>query len=137
MILTYLPYREPGTETALISESTNESVFINGSKIMAINSYPTSSLSYEEVKARLAGGNVSQPFMYYGLLNHISLQRNGQLYWSWNDQPKRISCLLWILLCQCQLAILPFLTTRSRFYWHQDYISSNIIVITVDATTQL
>ena len=45
--------RQPGSEVALIADSTNEQNFINNSKILSINSYPTTSLTYAMVKRRL------------------------------------------------------------------------------------
>ena len=48
--------RQPGCETALVAESMNELMFVNGSKILAINSYPTASLTYDQVKRRLEQG---------------------------------------------------------------------------------
>lgn len=51
-----IPFRTkrlPGSEVAVIANSSSETVFINGSKILSINSYPTSALTYEQVKRRL------------------------------------------------------------------------------------
>ena len=44
--------KSPGTEEAVIGQSTDES-FIIGSKLLSINNHPTAMCTYEEIKSRL------------------------------------------------------------------------------------
>ena len=44
--------RLPGTETAIVTE-TESNVFLNDSKLLSINAFPTSSLTFAEVKKKL------------------------------------------------------------------------------------
>jgi len=49
--------RVPNTETALIGDQVNSSVFHRNSKIISINGYPASAMTFDMIKRRLGAGS--------------------------------------------------------------------------------